>query len=431
MRTHVRKISLALVALLLLPILLACADDSATGTANRVAQVGSPAAVNTRSSPESIATPPVATAQPVPDQNRELTSDELLEYKPNELGGIPVLMYHNIVTDPTLEGHLYRTADEFYGDLQWLYDNNFYLIGMNSLVRGRFDVPAGKHPVVLTFDDSSSMHLGFEFGPDGQPLLDENGDYVISPNSAVGIIERFAADHPGSGKTAHFSTIPQFKFSWPEYEQDEWYEVKVQWLLENGYEIGNHTSDHNDLTLMDTETFARNIAEPYIWISEIVDPNDPNFAMGIITLPFGAYEEGGWTGDKFEYLAKGFTWEGHQIPVEGVLLVCCGPNPSPFDMDYRRLWIARIRGDDPDIARLQEEIDKGWITLFTSDGNSDTVTVPWPLPKHQWGKLDEEAVTSRGLKLVKYNPESGKIFAAIGPRGREAYNCEERASVSA
>lgn len=360
-----------------------------------------------------------------------LTSEELVQYQPNELGGIPVFMYHNIVSDPSLEGHLYRTADEFYNDLQWMYDNNFYLVGMNSVVRGEFEVPAGKHPVVLTFDDSSSMHFSFEFGEDGQPLRDESGDFVISPNCAVGIIERFAAEHPDFGKTAHFSTIPQFKFSWPEFEQDEWYEVKVKWLVENGYEIGNHTSDHNDLTLMDTETFARNIAEPYIWISDIVDPSDPNFAMGIITLPFGAYEEGGWTGDKFDYLANGFTWEGHDIPVEGVLLVCCGAHPSVFNTDYSRLWIARIRGDDPDIARLQEEIDKGWVTLFTSDGNPDTVTIPWPLPQSQWGKLNEDAITSRGLTLVKYHPESGKIFAAISPREREAYNCTERAHVSA
>lgn len=445
MHTATRKISITLILIVMLPLLYACGKDGATKSqspnvvATPPATATMPATVAASATPPELSTPlppasqeaTPATPEPVGFQPQNLTPEQLLEYQPNELGGIPVFMYHNIVSDPTLEGHLYRTIHEFYNDLQWLYDNNFYLVGMNSVVRGQFNVPAGKHPAVLTFDDSSSMHLSFVIGPDGQPVRDENGDFVIDPNCAVGIIERFAAEHPDFGKTAHFSTIPVFKFSWPEYEQNEWYEAKVQWLVANGYEIGNHTSDHGDLTLMDSENFARNIAEPYIWISEMVDPNDPNFAMGILTLPYGAYEEGGWTGDKYQYLSSGFVWDGYEIPVEGVLLVCCGANPSPFHDDYRRLWIARIRGDDPDYGRLQEDIENGWVILYTSDGNPDTVTVPWPLPQSQWGKLNEDAITNRGLTLVKYNPKTGMIYTALGPTDRHAYNCVERARVSA
>lgn len=437
-----RKTALALLLVLLAPFIVACGQDGSTQTPTSTAPVQAPATVAAQSTPLPNTSSPIATAvsntpevdaSPAADAFKpvNLTKSELLEYKPNELGTIPIFMYHNIVTDPTLEGHLYRTVDEFWGDLQWMYDNNFYLVGMNSVVRGNFEVPAGKHPVVLTFDDSSSMHFSFELGPDGQPLLDENGDYIITPNSAVGIIEKFAAEHPDFGKTAHFSTIPVFKFSWPEYEQDEWYEVKVKWLVDNGYEIGNHTSDHVDLTGVDAENFARNIAEPYILISQIVDPSNPNFAMSVLTLPYGAYEEGGWSGEKYQYLSTGFRWDGVDIQVEGVLLVCCGAQPGPFNVDYNRLWIARIRGEGEDIDRLDNEIKQGWTILYTSDGNPDTVTVPWPLPRDQWGKLNEEAVTSRGLTLVKYNPDNGKIFAAEAPRERQAYNHRERARVTA
>ena len=354
-----------------------------------------------------------------------------MKYQPNEIGSIPIFMYHNIVKDPTLEGHLYRTVDEFYNDLQWLYDHDFYLVGMNDVVRGTIDVPAGKHPAVLTFDDSSSMHLSFEMGPDGQPLRDENGDFVISPDCAVGIIERFAKTHPDFGATAHFSTIPVFKFSWPEYEQDEWYEEKVQWLVANDYEIGNHTSDHVDMTQLTDEDFARNIAEPYIWIGDMVDPNDPNFAMGVLTLPYGAYPEGGWSGLKLEYLTNTFVWDGNEINVEGAMLVCCGTSPSRFNTEFARLWIPRIRGDDPDFARLQEEIEKGWIILYTSDGNPETITVPWPLPEYHWGKLDVEGVTNSGLTLVKYHPKTGKIYKALGPQDRREYTCREQSHASA
>ena len=366
----------------------------------------------------SIASP---AASPVAYHN--LTPEELVTYKPNEIGTIPIFMYHNIVTDPSKEGHLYRTVDEFKADLQWLYDRDFYLVGMNDVVRGDLDVPAGKHPVVLTFDDSSSMHLSWQLGPDGKPLTDANGEYIPTPNCAVGIIEAFAREHPDFGRTAHFSVIPAFAFSWPEYEQDEWYNSKLIWLLEHGYEIGNHTSEHQDLSTMFPEDLARNIAQPIIWTSGVVNPDDPNYAMSVLTLPYGAYPEGGWEGDPYWYLKDGFVYDGQPIYVEGVMLVCCGPVPSVFNNDYSKLWIPRIRGDDPDFEKLGNEIDAGWVGLYTSDGNPDTVTVPWPLPEYLWGKLDEDAVFDRGLTLVKYHPETGKIFPVREPKSKEGYNC--------
>lgn len=417
MRRSIRYVSFALFIVLIAPLLIACGEDAASPNPTPIMPPAPPSVLATP-----IASPVVTT--PAPPQ--ALAPDELLRYRPNELGGIPIFMYHNIVTDPTLEGHLYRTTDELRADLQWLFENDFYLVGMNSIVYGRFDVPAGKHPVVLTFDDSSSMHFSFVMGPDGQPKRDANGDFVIDPDCAVGIIEAFAAEHPDFGRTAHFGTIPVFKFSWPEYEQDEWYEAKVTWLVENGYEIGNHTSKHEDLNQATTEDFARSIAQPYIQISQFIDPNSPGFAMGVLTLPYGAYEEGGWSGDKSAYLNTGYVWDGYEIQVQAAMLVCCGPAPSPFDMEYSRLWIPRIRGDDPDFARLQEDMEKDWVLLFTSDGNPDTVTVPWPLPEHQWGKLNRDAIAGHGLTLVKYNPETGQIYTALGPQDRQTYNYQVR-----
>lgn len=435
MRLPYRPIAFVLLLLLVSPLLIACGTDATPSNATPPVDVAPPATFPVQGTPPAgtpqVATPslatPVGTPLPgTPEAPRILTAEELVKIQPNELGGIPVFMYHNIVTDPTLEGHLYRTADELYADMQWLYDNNFYMVGMNDVVRGQFDVPAGKHPVVFTFDDSSSMHISFEMGPDGQPLRGEDGDYVISPNTAVGVIERFADEHPDFGKAAHFATIPVFKFSWPEYEQDEWYEEKIIWLLANGYEIGNHSEDHVELPATTDEDFARNIGNPYNLVADIVDENDPNFAMGIITLPYGAYPEEGWTGTKLEYLTNGFTWDGREVKVEAAMLVCCGLTASPFTTDYHRLWIPRIRGDDPDYDRLKEEIANDWVVLYTSDGNPDTVTIPWPLPQLQWGKLDEEAITSRGLTLVKYHPGTGRTFTALSPQQRQSSIHRER-----
>lgn len=430
-----------LLIVLLVPLLAACGGESdsptptavSTRTAPGATPASSPGAtpvLSTAATPV-LSTPTLATAAASPVVHEQLTPQQLVEVQPNELGGIPIFMYHNIVTDPSLEGHLYRTVDEFYADLQWLYDRDFYLVGMNDVVRGQLDVPAGKHPVVLTFDDSSSMHLSWQMGPDGKPITDANGEFVPTPNSAVGIIERFADEHPDFGRTAFFAVIPTFKFSWPEFKQDEWYNSKLEWLLAHGYEIGNHTSDHQDLSTMYPEDFARNIAEPIIWTSGVVDPNDPNYAMSVLTLPFGAYPESGWQGDQYWYLRDGFVYDGQEVYVEGVLLVCCGAVPSVFNTDYDKLWIPRIRGDDPDFEKLGNEIDAGWVDLYTSDGNPNTVTVPWPLPKHLWGKLNMDAVTGRGLTLVKYNPETGKIYTVRESNDNHGYNWPIRARTSA
>ncbi len=371
-------------------------------------------------------TTPVATpggSTPVTDAP-ELTPDTLLQYAPNELGVIPVFMYHNIVDDPTLEGHLYRTYDELYNDMQWLYDRDFYLIGMQDLVSGIIDIPIGKHPVVLTFDDSSSMHLSFQIGDDGQPLKDENGEYIPTPNCAVGIIEQFAKDHPDFGKTAHFAVIPAFKFSWPEYEQDDLAQAKLQWLLDHGYEIGNHTGDHADLAQATLEDFARSIAEPVIWTQGRVDPNSPGYAMDILTLPYGAYPEGGWDGDKLEYLKNGSVWDGVEIHISAALLVCCGPSPNRFSNDWARFWIPRIRGDDPDYAKFDAQINGGEFVLYTSDGNPTTFTVPWPLPQQQWGEVDWDAVKASGLKVVRYEPDTGRILPERQRKRANGYTWE-------
>ncbi|HET9660269.1 MAG TPA: hypothetical protein VFP05_08055, partial [Thermomicrobiales bacterium] len=58
-----------------------------------------------------------------------LSPEQLQEFQPNELGYVPVIMYHNIVQQYTGEEAgdvLFRTEEELRGDLQWLYDHDFY-----------------------------------------------------------------------------------------------------------------------------------------------------------------------------------------------------------------------------------------------------------------------------------------------------------------
>lgn len=47
---------------------------------------------------------------------------------------------------------------------------------------------------------------------------------------------------------------------------------------------------------------------------------------------------------------------------------------------------------------------------YTSDGNPDTVTVPWPLPEAQHGLLNTRAIDAAGKTLIKYDPATGRLI---------------------
>ena len=108
----------------------------------------------------------------------------------NELGAIPVLMYHQLVVKPRRVYDM--SPDAFRVQLQALYDAGYRPITAAAMASGRIDLPAGRHPVVLTFDDST--HDQARLGPDGAP----------TPESALGILEAFERDHPEFTATATF-----------------------------------------------------------------------------------------------------------------------------------------------------------------------------------------------------------------------------------
>ncbi|MDP8924250.1 MAG: hypothetical protein M3O34_15415, partial [Chloroflexota bacterium] len=78
--------------------------------------------------------------------------------RPNELGKIMVLEYH-VIGDEELRWT--RTRENFRKDLKYLHRNGYYLVGMRDLLEDRVRVPAGKTPVVLTFDDSNRSQFQF------------------------------------------------------------------------------------------------------------------------------------------------------------------------------------------------------------------------------------------------------------------------------
>jgi peptidoglycan/xylan/chitin deacetylase (PgdA/CDA1 family) len=322
-----------------------------------------------------------APSDPAPESGARLTPEQLQELKPNELGWIPVLQYHHF--DPVPD-ELTRTPEQFRGDLQWLYDNNFYVVNVRDYINDRLNVPAGKRAVMLTFDDSAVSQFSIRTGPDGQ--------YMVDPDSAIAIMESFFAANPDFGRGGHFAILADRPFSWPDaWDQQELAGMKLEWLVSNGYELGNHTIDHANLALIDTAEIQYQLVEA----ERVTQKYIPDARLEIVTLPYGGYPGGG-----DDTVFHGFHYEGDYYEYGAVLLVGSNPAVSVLSTDYHPFWIPRIQAFDEELGRWMDFIDENPGIMYVSDGNPDTVTIPHDLPWALLDTLDESRLGDR--ELIRY-----------------------------
>jgi len=313
-----------------------------------------------------------------------LTPEQLQQYKPNELGQIPILEYHQIGPNPE---QFVRTPDQMRGDLQWLYDHGFYVINISEILADRIDVPLGKKPVVLTFDDSPAGQFRL--------LRLDTGQYAIDPNCAVGIMETFFAAHPDFGRGGLFVVLPNMVFDWTtvaaEPDQQGLDQMKVQWLVANGYELSNHTRDHVSLGDLTNDQIMYQLAEANIEINKLA----PDAPIRVVTLPFGIYPTGG-----DDTLLRGFDYNGQHFEWEAALLVGANPTVVPLSTEYDPYAMARIQAFDDELNKWFGVFEDNPGILYVSDGNPDTVTIPNDL--HSWlvGTFDESKV--HGRTVIRY-----------------------------
>ncbi|TQM37690.1 polysaccharide deacetylase family protein [Pseudonocardia cypriaca] len=266
----------------------------------------------------------------------------------NELGRIPVLMYHRIITTPV---SVYdRTPDDFRAELERLARENYVPVTTAEMAAGRIDIPAGAHPVVLTFDDGDPTQI--TLGPDGKP----------APNSAVRILLDVAAAHPG------FRPVASMYVNAEPFGGGPAGAAALRWLHDNGFEIGNHTFGHLNLRTASPEKARQDIARGDQAIRQAV----PGYQPVTLALPFGARP-------RDPQLAA----RGNGYDYSGVLLVGANPAPSPFAEEFTPLAIPRIRSQGPNGSEA-EFGSSVWLdkmaaspgTRYTSDGNPAVISYP-------------------------------------------------------
>ncbi len=276
-------------------------------------------------------------------------------FKANELGRIMILEYH-LIGYP--EDRWRRTPENFQKDLEMLYANNYYPISLDALVSGKMDVPAGKTPFVLTFDDSS----------EGQFRYIQKGDrLVIDPSCAVGIMEIFKKKHPDFPLTATFYVLTAIKKGLRLFGQEEYIQKKLEFLVKNGYEIGNHTYWHQNLGKTDDIGVQKQLALAVKEIQSYL----PGYQVRSLALPFGVHANN-------RELERRGVYEGIRYEHQSVMLVGSATAPSPYSVDFNPYLLERVQaGDTPwGPEAFMKRHQKNQDLLYISDGDPKTVTVP-------------------------------------------------------
>ena len=295
--------------------------------------------------------PKPAAQQPAASPAATKAAADARSVRANELGVVPVLMYHQIRADGG--GDYDLTAAQFRAELERLHREGYRPVRAVDLVTGRMDIPAGTSPVVLTFDDSTKEQLAYTSGK------------KIKADTAIGILLDFAKKYPDFEPAGTFY-VNREPFAGVA-EGDE----MLRWLHENGFEVANHTLDHIPLRGSATEV-QRQLATGKKLIVDAV----PGADVRTLALPLGVMPEP-------PTLARRGSWNGISYEHAGVFLVGAEPAPSPFAASFRPGAIPRIRTAPPG-ARDGDFGSAFWLDelkahperRFVSDGDLGKISFP-------------------------------------------------------
>ena len=328
---------------------------------------------------ETVATTTVATTVTETTEDTTPTTTELQlrtaeEYRNagvNELNSVPILMYHRIYgmtnsetqyTGGNVDKDGYnRTSEAFEADLRSYYQQGYRMMRLTDFVDGYIDVEFGYSPLILTFDDGIRDVVLEGWNDDGSPKFD--------PTCAIGILEKIKAEYPDFNVTATFFVNATL---FGNSEEDD--RKVMKWMVDNGYDIGNHTRDHVKLGGLESDEIEKQVGALYKLLEDII----PGQYVNIIALPFGSPENISEDNTQYSKIFSG-TYEGFSYTTKATLLCAWTRSYSPFVRDYDRTAIRRIRaydnnGKDWDIQMNFEQLNDG--KRYISDGNPETIIFP-------------------------------------------------------
>jgi len=266
----------------------------------------------------------------------------------NELGRVPILEYH-VIGDADARWTVER--GHFRRQLELLYERGYRPITVADLIDRKISLPAGKSPVVFTFDDASPSQFRY---------IERNDSLEIDPNSAIGIWLDFHRTHPDWANKATFCVLSGaaaghafFGERGIEGQQTAWRQRKVRFLADQGFELCGHTLWHANLAKYSDAVVQEQIARGIMAIDSAV----PGYRVRTFALPLGIWP-------KNHELAHAGSWRdprtGRVISYrfDAILEVTGGPARSPFDPKFDPLRLPRVEVFDDALERLLDQMDR-------------------------------------------------------------------------
>jgi hypothetical protein len=289
-----------------------------------------------------------AAATPSPSASPSAATVDPASVKANELGQVPVLMYHQLLAKP--QGDYDQTPAQFRAELTALYAHGYRTITAADLIAGHIDVPAGRKPMVLTFDDATISQ--YAELPDGS----------VDPRSATGILLAVAKRAGEDRPVATYYVNGEPFAGHPAY---------LARLHDLGMEVAEHTLTHANLGQLSDAAAQAELAKGLTVITTAI----PGVDVTTMALPFGVQPH-------HHLLASRGSSGGVRYSFAGVFAVGSNPSPSPFSAHFDPLYVPRIRsglrtGDQRFTSTdWLRQLFSGKVTAYVSDGDPDHVSFP-------------------------------------------------------
>jgi peptidoglycan/xylan/chitin deacetylase (PgdA/CDA1 family) len=180
------------------------------------------------------------------------------------------------------------------------------------------------------------------------------------------MLENFYAEHPDFGLNATFYVLPAADPPHNLFGQDEYQQAKLQYLVSKGFEIGNHTYWHQQLT----ELSAADVEEQIGKANQVVTEMVPGYRERTFALPLGE-----WPLDK--WAATAGSYDGVDYKFDAVMMAGSDPASPPGHIDYDAMAIPRVQVLEETFSVWMEgPLAPGSELRYVSDGNPDTVAFP-------------------------------------------------------
>ena len=288
--------------------------------------------------------------------------------QPNELGRIPIVEWHQVVA---ADGTYKVSRERFRAELRELHARGYVPVHLSEMLDHTMDVPAGKSPVLFTFDDASPSQFRY---------IERNGTLVVDPTSAVGMLLDFIKAHPDWKAKGLFCMLPAaeaghafFGDKGLDGQKTEWRFKKVQFLVSQGFELCNHTLWHAKLSKYSDAVVQEQLARGAMAIDSAV----PGYQVRGFALPYGLWPKNRALAFNGSWYDKKST-RNVRYRHEAVFEVSGGPARSPFDPEFNPKSLPRVplHGGTKLSVTLDQMDKPGKWARYVSDGNPKTIAKP-------------------------------------------------------